>query len=154
MGTPPWAPVLPSGEEPQLPRESLWLLQGLGFTSVHKEVTRNINLGMVPIRFHIQGNKNMNKLSLRATILPSWTQKQVTGAAQALCSQAAICKGHGLPKAPSHLGLNSSVSTDPHAGTLPSQHCPDMGQHILSRSQGWGARPQTLALPTQGPGWL
>lgn len=38
----------------------------------------------VPICFHIPEDKDMNKLCLRATVLPSWTQKQVTGAAQAV----------------------------------------------------------------------
>lgn len=44
-----------------------------------------MNSEMVPVCFHIQEDKHKNKLSLRATILPSWTRKQVTGAAQ-VCS--------------------------------------------------------------------
>lgn len=43
---------------------------GLGFTSVYKEVTKKINSEMVPVCFHIEEDKDMNMLHLRATILP------------------------------------------------------------------------------------
>lgn len=56
----------------------------LGFTPVHKEVTQKINSEMVLVCFHIQEDKDMNKHSSGATILPFWTQKQVTGPAQAM----------------------------------------------------------------------
>lgn len=91
----------------------------LGLAPVHKEVTKKINSELVPVCFQIQEDKDMNKINLRATMLPILgSKKQVNGGCtgNALWSQVTTCKGYNLSVAPQHLGLNSSLSTDPCAG--------------------------------------
>lgn len=52
----------------------------LGSAPVHKEVTKEINSELVPICFQIQRDKDMNKTSLSANILPvPGSKKQVNG---------------------------------------------------------------------------
>lgn len=48
----------------------------LGLAPVHKEVTKKINSELVPVCFQIQEDKDMNKISLRATILPALGSKK------------------------------------------------------------------------------
>lgn len=83
----------------------------LGSAPVHKEVTKKINSELVPVCFQIQKDKDMNKTSLRATILPVLgSKKQVNGGCRdnALWFQKTnTCKVYKIPAAPHPLGLNS-----------------------------------------------
>lgn len=115
----------------------------LGLAPVHKEVTKKINSELLPVCFQIQEDKDVNKISLRPTVLPILgCKKRVNGGCMgnALWSQVTTCKGYNFSAAPQHLGLNSSLSTDPWAGIQSSE-----------QTKRWGsmaAHPSVL--PTSG----